>query len=76
MRNIGVESSATVFAFFRPVFVKPGSAFAAESRTKVVLGGTAGTAICQLAAGHRDKRTARSLDNLQISNDNAAIECD
>ena len=52
------------------------AAVVAKARAQVVLGVTARAAVHQAAAGHRHEAAFAPLDDLQIANDKAAVECD
>ena len=74
--DVGVQPRAAVVTLDGPVFVESRSAFVAEAGAKMILGGALRTAIGQLAAGHRDERAARSLNDLQVADHEAAVEGD
>jgi hypothetical protein len=76
MGDVSVQSGATIVPFFGSILVQSSTAFTAEAGSQMILGGAAWTPICEFAAWHRHKRTPCPLNDLQIANHEAMIECD
>jgi hypothetical protein len=76
MGNVGIELGPAGVAFGRPFFVELCATLAAIKRAEVILRMTARAAVGQFAAGHGDKRPFGSLNDFQVTNDEAAIESD
>ncbi len=76
VRDVGVELGAAVGVLRGPLLVELGAALVAVQGAEVVLGMAPGTAIGQLAAGHRDERALGPLNDFQIADHEAGIERD
>ena len=74
--DVGVEAGASLGIFLGAVIEQLDSALVAVPGAEMVLGAAFGAAIGELAAGHGDERAAKSLDDLEIADDETLIEGD
>ena len=74
--DIGVEFSATVVIALSAIFFESRSALIAVLRAEMVLVTALSAMESQLPAGHRDKRTVGTLDDLQVPYDKTIIQRD
>ena len=72
--DICIQFRTPVFFLDRDLFGLTGTALVAKLCPKVVLIVASRAMRSQLTAGHRDERSVRALNDLEVTNDEAIIE--
>jgi len=74
--NVGIQLGTALVVGGHPIGIERGAALVAMVRTKVVFCAALGAVRSQLATGHRHKRSARALDDFEVSNDKTIVKRD